>query len=169
MLSQTTRYGHPARHPLGAQSTSPSCRPTAPPLEAALLAASPTVPGPHPPGFQSNDSRPIGGTAAGLRLVDGPRGGAGPSAFDLKIWRGKPDCGRHRPLAARGLSAGKPAPGTTASPPLPLARPRPSARELSSSLHGPRRSGRRETAAAAARRSPLRVLAGLAPCPFASR
>lgn len=88
--------------------------------------------------------------AAGLRLVGGPRGGSGPSAFDLKIWRGKPDCGRRRPLAARGLSAGKPAPGTTASPPLPLARPLPSARELSSSLHGPRRSERRETAAAAA-------------------
>lgn len=42
------------------------------------------------------------------------------------------------------------------SPPLPLARPLPSARELSSSLHGPRRSERRETAvAAAALPSPL--------------
>nr|XP_012612153.1 calcium-binding protein 1-like [Microcebus murinus] len=57
-------------------------------------------------------------------------------------------CSRRQP--ARGLSAGKPAPGTTASPPLPLARPRPSARELGSSSYGPRRSGRRETAAAAA-------------------
>lgn len=86
---------------------------------------------------------------AGLRLVGGARGGSGPSAFDLKIWRGKPDRGRRRPLSARGLSAGKPAPGTTASLPLPLARPLPSARELSSSLHGPGRSERRETAAAA--------------------
>ena len=78
------------------------------------------------------------------------RGGPGPSAFDLKIWRGKPDSGRHHPLAAPRRSAGKPAPRTTASQPLPLARPLPSARELSSSLRGPQRSERRETAAAAA-------------------
>lgn len=95
-------------------------------------------------------------------MVGGSRGGSGPSAFDLKIWRGKSDRGRHRPLAARGLSAGKPAPGTTVSPPLPLARPLPSARELSSSLHGPRRSERRETAvSAAALPSPLPVPGGL--------
>lgn len=106
--------------------------------------------GQHPRGFQGNEPRPIREQAAGLRLVGGARGGSGPSAFDLKIWRGKPDRGRRRPLAARGLSAGKAAPGTTTSPPHPLARPLPSARELSSSLHGPRRSERRETAAAAA-------------------
>jgi hypothetical protein len=88
-------------------------------------ASRPSVPGQHPHGFQGNSGRPIRGHVVGFRLVDDTRGGAGPSAFDLKIWRGKPDRGRHRPLVARGLSAGKPAPGTTTSPPLPLVRPRP--------------------------------------------
>lgn len=106
-----------------------------------LPAARPTVPGQHHRGFQDNNFRPTRGPEAGLRLADGARGGAGPSAFDLKIWRGKSDRGRRLPLAARGLSAGKPVPGTTASPPLPLARPRPSARELSSSLTAPGGAG----------------------------
>lgn len=125
-------------------------RSTAPPPGPSPPADRPAVPGEHPRGFQGNDSRPIREPNAGLRLVGGARGGSGPSAFDLKIWRGKPDRGWHRPVAARGLSAGKPAPGTTASPPLPLARPLLSARELSSSLYGPWPSEKWETAPAAA-------------------
>lgn len=54
------------------------------------------------------------------------------------------------PLSSAGLERGQTRARNLGTPPLPLARPLPSARELSSSLRGPRRSERRETAAAAA-------------------
>lgn len=141
LLRRANRYSPPA---------AASSRPAHFPFPTGQLPLPPDQSACRPPrgsrtasrGFQGNDSRPIREPNAGLRLVGGARGGSGPSAFDLKIWRGKPDSGWHRPVAARGLSAGKPAPGTTASPPLPLVRPLLSARELSSSLYGPRPSER---------------------------
>lgn len=54
------------------------------------------------------------------------------------------------PLSSAGLERGQTRARNLGTPPLPLARPLPSARELSSSLRRPRRSERRETAAAAA-------------------
>lgn len=82
------------------------------------------------------------------------------------------------PLSSAGLERGQTRARNLGTPPLPLARPLPSARELSSSLRGPRRSERRETAAAAAALPsalPVPGRPGAAPlgvpltCQFASR
>lgn len=82
-----------------------------------LLPANCTAPGGSQTashGFQGDGSEPISKPGEGLRLARGPQGGAGPSAFDLKIWRGKRDRSWHRPRVRGAGARASPSPALCA-------------------------------------------------------
>ncbi|XP_013358356.1 PREDICTED: nascent polypeptide-associated complex subunit alpha, muscle-specific form-like [Chinchilla lanigera] len=120
-------------------------------------AARPTVPGQHPHGFQGNDSRPIRGRVAGLRLADATKGGASCAGLE----RGQ----------TRARNPGIPAPPPRSPPPLcagaQLLPPRPPAEREAG--NGRRRRRRPPQPAPGARRPGAVSLCFLLTCQSTSR